>query len=91
MPGRAGIPLSRAILRRDFIKGVIASTTAVASAAYLPGGPKLAQALLASNPHPTREEARAAMAGNLCRCGAYDQYLNSIMRAPTGCCSVGYF
>lgn len=38
-------------------------------------------ALLKDNPNPTREEARQAMAGNLCRCGAYDHYLNSIMRA----------
>lgn len=38
-------------------------------------------ALLKTNPGPTREEARQAMAGNLCRCGAYDHYLNSIMRA----------
>ncbi|MFL2770175.1 MAG: (2Fe-2S)-binding protein [Rhodospirillaceae bacterium] len=38
-------------------------------------------ALLKNNPNPTRAEARQAMAGNLCRCGAYDHYLNSIMRA----------
>jgi len=38
-------------------------------------------ALLKANPNPTREEARQAMSGNLCRCGAYDHYLNSIMRA----------
>lgn len=38
-------------------------------------------ALLEANPHPTREEARHALSGNLCRCGAYDHYLNSVMRA----------
>ena len=38
-------------------------------------------ALLNKNPKPTREEARQALSGNLCRCGAYDHYLNSIMRA----------
>jgi len=43
-----------------------------------------AVALLKANPKPTREEARQAMAGNLCRCGAYDHYLNSIMRAAQG-------
>ena len=41
-------------------------------------------ALLRANPKPTREEARAAMAGNLCRCGAYDHYLNGVMRAAKG-------
>ena len=38
-------------------------------------------ALLEANPSPTREQARHALSGNLCRCGAYDHYLNSVMRA----------
>jgi aerobic-type carbon monoxide dehydrogenase small subunit (CoxS/CutS family) len=38
-------------------------------------------ALLEANPNPSREEARHALSGNLCRCGAYDHYLNSVMRA----------
>jgi len=46
-----------------------------------PGQVMAAVALLRANPRPSREEARQAMAGNLCRCGAYDQYLNGIMRA----------
>ena len=46
-----------------------------------PGQVMAAVALLRSNPDPTREEARVAMAGNLCRCGAYDHYLNGVMRA----------
>jgi aerobic-type carbon monoxide dehydrogenase small subunit (CoxS/CutS family) len=41
-------------------------------------------ALLKSNPKPSREEARQALSGNLCRCGAYDHYLNSAMRAAGG-------
>ncbi len=46
-----------------------------------PGQVMSAVALLKQNPRPTREEARRAMAGNLCRCGAYDNYLNAVMRA----------
>jgi aerobic-type carbon monoxide dehydrogenase small subunit (CoxS/CutS family) len=46
-----------------------------------PGQVMAAVALLKHNPSPTREEARHAMAGNLCRCGAYDNYLNAILRA----------
>ncbi len=46
-----------------------------------PGQVMAGVALLKENPNPTREEARLAMSGNLCRCGAYDHYLNSIMRA----------
>jgi aerobic-type carbon monoxide dehydrogenase small subunit (CoxS/CutS family) len=46
-----------------------------------PGQVVAAVALLQKNPSPTREQARHAMSGNLCRCGAYDNYLNAIMRA----------
>jgi aerobic-type carbon monoxide dehydrogenase small subunit (CoxS/CutS family) len=46
-----------------------------------PGQVVAAVALLQANPNPTRDEARHAMSGNLCRCGAYDNYLNAIMRA----------
>jgi aerobic-type carbon monoxide dehydrogenase small subunit (CoxS/CutS family) len=46
-----------------------------------PGQVVAAVALLQKNPKPSREEARHAMSGNLCRCGAYDNYLNAIMRA----------
>jgi aerobic-type carbon monoxide dehydrogenase small subunit (CoxS/CutS family) len=46
-----------------------------------PGQIMSAVALLKANPQPTRDEARHALSGNLCRCGAYDHYLNSVMRA----------
>ena len=46
-----------------------------------PGQVVAAVALLKKNPKPTREEARHAMSGNLCRCAAYDNYLNGVMRA----------
>jgi aerobic-type carbon monoxide dehydrogenase small subunit (CoxS/CutS family) len=48
-----------------------------------PGQVMSAVGLLESNPSPTREEVRQALAGNLCRCGAYDHYLNSVMRAAS--------
>jgi aerobic-type carbon monoxide dehydrogenase small subunit (CoxS/CutS family) len=40
-----------------------------------------AVALLNHNPKPTRDEARHALSGNLCRCGAYENYLDGVMRA----------
>ena len=46
-----------------------------------PGQIMSAVGLLRMNPSPTREEARVALSGNLCRCGAYDHYLNAVMRA----------
>ena len=46
-----------------------------------PGQVMAAVGLLKANPNPTRDEARRGMAGNLCRCGAYDHYINAVMRA----------
>ncbi len=46
-----------------------------------PGQVISAVALLKKNPSPTVDEARVAMSGNLCRCGAYDHYLKGVMKA----------
>jgi aerobic-type carbon monoxide dehydrogenase small subunit (CoxS/CutS family) len=49
-----------------------------------PGQVVSAVALLKANPKPTMEQARQALAGNLCRCGAYNNYLAGVMRAAQG-------
>ena len=46
-----------------------------------PGQIVSATALLESTPAPSRNEIRAAMAGNLCRCGAYPKIERAILRA----------
>ena len=46
-----------------------------------PGQVMAAVGLLRANPSPTREEARQGLAGNICRCGSYDSYLDGVMRA----------
>ena len=46
-----------------------------------PGQVMSAVALLNSNPSPTREEVRVGLSGNLCRCGAYEHYINGELRA----------
>ncbi len=46
-----------------------------------PGQVMAAVGLLRANPNPTREEARMGLAGNICRCGSYDSYLDGVMRA----------
>ncbi len=38
-------------------------------------------ALLGQVKHPTEEEVRAALAANLCRCGAHDRILKAAMQA----------
>lgn len=49
-----------------------------------PGQVLSAIGLLKANPDPTLQEAKRAMSGNLCRCGAYDHYLRGVMRAAKG-------
>lgn len=46
-----------------------------------PGQVMSAVGLLRANPAPTREEARQALSGNICRCGAYESYVNGTMLA----------
>src|SRR5579872_3524346 len=40
-----------------------------------------AKALLNHNPHPTRDEVRHAMTGNICRCSNYNRYVESVLAA----------
>jgi aerobic-type carbon monoxide dehydrogenase small subunit (CoxS/CutS family) len=40
-----------------------------------------AKALVNSNPHPTADEVRAAMTGNLCRCSNYNRYVEATLAA----------
>ena len=44
-----------------------------------PGQIVSASALLEARPHPTRDEIRHAMAGNLCRCGTYPKIERAIL------------
>ncbi len=39
------------------------------------------RALLDANPHPTDDEIREALSGNLCRCNAYGRILQSVRTA----------
>ena len=41
-----------------------------------------AEALLAANPDPTREDVVRAISGNVCRCTGYESIINAILDAP---------
>jgi carbon-monoxide dehydrogenase small subunit len=43
-----------------------------------------AKALLDTNPKPNREEIRAHMSGNLCRCGCYEEVVEAIQAVTAG-------
>ena len=45
-----------------------------------PGVILTAKAFLDSNPHPTEEQVRRAIAGNLCRCTGYDKIVRAILK-----------
>jgi len=44
-----------------------------------PGFVVSAAALLEKNPKPTAEQAKAALAGNICRCGTYSRVLEAVL------------
>ena len=46
-----------------------------------PGFILTTKALLEEQPHPSREEAKEFLAGNLCRCGSYVKILDAVMDA----------
>ena len=45
----------------------------------IPGQLMAAHAFVRDTPHPTRQAAEEAIAGNLCRCAGYEQILDAIM------------
>ena len=47
-----------------------------------------AKAVFDRNPSPTREEARAGMTGNICRCSNYQRYTEAVAAASTGAAPV---
>jgi carbon-monoxide dehydrogenase small subunit len=40
--------------------------------------------LLGENPHPTEEEVRDGLEGNLCRCTGYQNIVRAVLRAANG-------
>ena len=55
--------------------------TAVQCGFCIPGMVLAAEALLRKNPHPTPEEIREGISGNLCRCTGYNAIVKAIEQA----------
>ncbi len=47
----------------------------------IPGQVMAADDLLRRNPHPTVPEIQEGLAGNLCRCGCYEQITEAVLAA----------
>lgn len=66
---------------RTFLERFVA-TGGVQCGACTPGFVVTAWALLQRNPSPTEDEAREALAGNLCRCTGYEGILRAVCGEP---------
>jgi aerobic-type carbon monoxide dehydrogenase small subunit (CoxS/CutS family) len=62
-------------LQQNFLK-----SGAVQCGYCTPGMLMSATALLLENPHPSEEEIKEAIAGNLCRCSGYKQIIQAIQK-----------
>jgi aerobic-type carbon monoxide dehydrogenase small subunit (CoxS/CutS family) len=65
-------------LREHPLVDAFVRTDALQCGFCTPGQIVSASALVESNPHPSSEEIRHAMAGNLCRCGTYPKIEEAI-------------
>lgn len=55
-----------------------ASVSAVQCGYCIPGMVLAAECILAKTPHPTEDEIRVGISGNLCRCTGYNAIVNAI-------------
>jgi aerobic-type carbon monoxide dehydrogenase small subunit (CoxS/CutS family) len=60
------------------IQQAFAETGAAQCGICTPGMILAAHALLADRPHPTREQIREGLAGNICRCTGYQKIFDAV-------------
>ena len=65
----------------DVLQKAFAETNGQQCGFCTPGMIIAAYSLLKSNPHPTEEEIRAKMSGNLCRCTGYQAIVQAVLLA----------
>jgi aerobic-type carbon monoxide dehydrogenase small subunit (CoxS/CutS family) len=71
-------------LRRHPLVDAFVEADALQCGFCTPGQIVSGAALLAANPRPSRDQIRHAMAGNLCRCGAYPKIEQAIAAVGAG-------
>ena len=64
--------------RFSVLEKAFASVSAVQCGFCIPGMVLAAEALLSKCPHPTEEEIREGLSGNLCRCTGYNAIVNAV-------------
>lgn len=64
--------------RFSVLEKAFAAVSAVQCGFCIPGMILAGEALLSKNPHPTEDQIRVGIAGNLCRCTGYNAIVNAI-------------
>ena len=67
--------------RFKVIDEAFAEFSAIQCGFCTPGMVMATEALLSSNAHPTDEEIRVALSGNLCRCTGYNAIVKAVLKA----------
>jgi len=68
----------------DLIQSAFVKHGAIQCGYCTPGMVMAAKHLLNENPHPSREEIKKGMAGNLCRCTGYNKIIEAVLAAAKG-------
>jgi carbon-monoxide dehydrogenase small subunit len=66
--------------RLDPVQQAFVDSGAVQCGFCIPGMVVAARYLLSTNPHPSDDEIKEGLAGNLCRCAGYSRIINAVRR-----------
>jgi carbon-monoxide dehydrogenase small subunit len=64
--------------RLDSVQQAFVDSGAVQCGFCIPGMIVATRYLLSTNPHPTEDEIKEGLAGNLCRCGGYSRIIDAV-------------